>query len=780
MSQILYGSNEEERIVAVHPTTERAMRLYVRSENGIQTRDVEYFPFFHLSNPKYLDGFTKKHWIKKLEGENFFSHLCAFTGWLDMWDAIRHVLEQYNENVPLKVSSFFDLPVLHVITDSVGQFLAQTGRTLFKGMVFDELYRIQISIRTLRKHGSTASNPERAEDRIVVITLSDNRGWSQIIHGKRKTEKEMLLELCDVIIRKDPDIIEGHSFLSNDLSYLLARNAIHALDFKIGRDGSAPHAPDFRLISGDRSPSNIYTITGRHALDTSQLLRSSDASRRELDGYTLDDAARYFSFGRTECLPIPQDRINWYWENEPDTLIQSAVADTEDSGKLSQIIAPPIFNLTKMIPYNFGTASRLHQFGKLESFVFREYLRAKHSIPRPENIQPVPEGYSELFYSGILGPIIELSFENLYASIMQDENLYPRNDTLGCFASILDSLLHQRDDLKENDPANLHLDPLLDSVFDYFGSGRTLFNDRALAVTLAARCRDLLSRLASVMTEWNGKVIAIDEDRIFFIPPSTTTEQPAEHQFIETISRSLPSRFKIRIVQRYKKMLSFKKKSWVLLRNDGRLKIQGSGILSRSLEKCFRDFITHSIHAMLNDDIDKMHELYVLYHRNIELHKLTVREFARNEVLRDSIGDYSHAIEKGMRNRSASYETALRAGRSWKPGDRIAFYMTGEDPNAKEVEYSKLASEWDPNFPDDNTPYYLKRLDECTKRFETFFTEKDFHAVFSTEDLFGFTSKGIRVRTSIVKVESGLSQPEEKSELPIEPKIWLDDESDEV
>jgi hypothetical protein len=37
----------------------------------------------------------------------------------------------------------------------------------------------------------------------------------------------------------------------------------------------------------------------------------------------------------------------------------------------------------------------------------------------------------------------------------------------------------------------------------------------------------------------------------------------------------------------------------------------------------------------------------------------------------------------------------------------------------------------------------LKRLDEFSKKFDVFFDERDFNAIFSTEDLFGFDPKTI-------------------------------------
>jgi hypothetical protein len=61
--------------------------------------------------------------------------------------------------------------------------------------------------------------------------------------------------------------------------------------------------------------------------------------------------------------------------------------------------------------------------------------------------------------------------------------------------------------------------------------------------------------------------------------------------------------------------------------------------------------------------------------------------------------------------------------------------------------HCKLAAEWDPDDPDENSAYYLKRLDEFARKFEPFFTEEDFRLVFSPEDMFGFSADGIEIQT---------------------------------
>jgi hypothetical protein len=80
-------------------------------------------------------------------------------------------------------------------------------------------------------------------------------------------------------------------------------------------------------------------------------------------------------------------------------------------------------------------------------------------------------------------------------------------------------------------------------------------------------------------------------------------------------------------------------------------------------------------------------------------------------------------------------------------GDRISYYITGTGAHVTAFENAKLADAWDPNDPDENTAYYLKRLDEFAAKFTPFFeSDHDFRLVFSPEDLFGFDPSGITLQ----------------------------------
>ena len=85
----------------------------------------------------------------------------------------------------------------------------------------------------------------------------------------------------------------------------------------------------------------------------------------------------------------------------------------------------------------------------------------------------------------------------------------------------------------------------------------------------------------------------------------------------------------------------------------------------------------------------------------------------------------------------------------------------------------KSAEEWDPNFPDENIPYYIKRLDEFASKFEVYFKPTDYNIIFSVDDLFEFSSKGIQITTQVIRIDNIQKDEEEEGAIRVDPKIWL-------
>ncbi len=764
MNPLLSGHNSDTHIVGVHPADEKTMRVYFRDGNLIRFEDVPFYPFFHLSESRFLDGFNKKHWVKKLEGDAFYQFLCAFEDWSSMWDGLRHVQQSYNSTSTVKNENVTQLGILHVLTDPSTQYLLQSGRTLFKGMALEDLHRLQLDIETYNAPSSRFSDSRRSSDRIILIALSDNRGWEHLIDGSAMTEKEMLLDLFRILREKDPDVIEGHNILGFDLPYILKRCKTLGINPEFGRDGSAPRSFESRFSVAERSmPYTGVEIAGRHIVDTLMLVQSYDMIKRNMESYGLKYAAKYFGIAAPDRTYIPGNRISWHWDNDRESLMHYAMDDVRETRGLSDRLSGSSFYLTQMLPLNYGATVRSGSASKIELLMMREYVRTKQSMPKPgEGIQTTG-GYTDVFLRGVLEPIIHADVESLYPSIMITEGIKPSSDVLDVFPQLLKELTTLRletkrtmkaasDALERNrlDAMQLSFKILINSFYGYLGYRRGLFNDHAQADIVTSTGQNLLRAMMRTIQTLGGTVVEVDTDGIFFVPPSGKTSQHDDETFVQQLSDSMPEGITVALDGRYRKMLSYRMKNYALLGYDEHLTIKGSALISRSMERFGRNYIRECIGCLLNGSLDELHNTYMKFYHSIIDGTIDIRDLAKTETLNESIHEYLQAVEAGKRNKSAAYEVAIAMGGQVRQGTKISYYISGTEANPRSFESCKSVEDWNPSFPDQNKPYYLRRLDEFSEKFMEFFKPQDYRSIFSPDDLFPFDSHGVKILTTTV------------------------------
>ena len=79
------------------------------------------------------------------------------------------LVEMSNKRDGGEAQTLADLRGLVLVWHPIEQFLTLTGRTYFKGMVFDDLRRLQFDLET------TGLDEDR--DRIFMISMRDSSGW---------------------------------------------------------------------------------------------------------------------------------------------------------------------------------------------------------------------------------------------------------------------------------------------------------------------------------------------------------------------------------------------------------------------------------------------------------------------------------------------------------------------------------------------------------------------------------------------------------------------------
>ena len=761
----LFGADSMPRIVDVHPMMDRPsdeparVRLYQRTDDfsSVVEHETTFFPFFFLSDARLLQGLSHDYWCTTLSGDNFYRHLAAFRTWSAYWDAVRQIERRTDSD-----ESWPD--EIYRAGSPAQQYLLQTGRTCLLDMTLDDLHRLQLDIEVYAEGGFP--NAERPEDKIIIVALSDNRGWDEVLHLRSGIDEATLLEeLVYVLQERDPDVIEGHNIFEFDIDYLLDRCDMHGVDFAIGRDGSVPRQYDSSMRFAERTVDfPAVDIVGRHVIDTYFQVMSFDVFSRDLPDYSLKTAARYFDLAPEERTYIEGTEISTAWRKTREALLDYALDDVIETKRLAGHLSGSTFYLAQMLPMTYGSSARRGPAGKIESLFVREYLRRRHALPRSEWGSQSMGGYTDIFITGVLGPIVYADVESLYPSIMLNYDVQPSGDEIDLFPQLLERLtdlrLETKQDMKdaEDEEIRSELDArqssykvLINSFYGVLGFSLSVFNDFKEADRVARTGQQILRELIEEIQARGGTVIEVDTDGVLFVPPDRVRGEQAEVDFTVGLTEAMPEGIRVGFDGRFKKMLSYKKKNYALLTYDDELKFKGSSLISRSNEAFGRRFVRQAIRRLLERDVEGLHDLYVDTREKIVQHDWEGADsFARTESLKDTINQYERDVEDGNRPRAAAYELAKEKARTTgqpvRKGDRISYYITGEDANVTAFRHCRRAGAWDPNDPDENTAYYLKRLDEFAKKFEPFFSEHDFRLVFSPEDLFGFSAEGIEIR----------------------------------
>src|SRR5947209_10501859 len=199
---LLFGSDPTPRIVAIELGETGTVKVYRREKNGSITSDMEPFHPFVWCDSDVADLNID---AEKLAGDLRYGWRVSVDSWKELI-ALRNGLKNAGR-------SFF------AFSDPVQHYLTHTGRTLFKGMAFADLRRLQLealSVTGIEDSGSDAG--------LMSIALSDNTGWEQLLVVDPATagesERAVLKQLTAIIKERDPDIIEGHNLFRFDLPLL--------------------------------------------------------------------------------------------------------------------------------------------------------------------------------------------------------------------------------------------------------------------------------------------------------------------------------------------------------------------------------------------------------------------------------------------------------------------------------------------------------------------------------------------------------------------------------
>jgi DNA polymerase elongation subunit (family B) len=723
---LLGGSDDTPALVAVEHVegdAGDAMECFLRRHDGVERVREPFTPFIPLVSDTLCDGPLKGLPCRRLDGAGEFRFLVEPPTWKSFqkakaWLAKHTGVTAGNPGAPYII-----------IGDPVQQYLMRSGRTLFKGMPFDALRRMQVDIECLTGEGYEFCNAERESDRIIAIAMADSTGWHTVLSGAELDEAELLHQFVAAVRDRDPDVIEGHNIFNFDLPYLAERAKRHRLKLALGRDGSTPGIRPSRLSFGERTIAYTrFDLHGRHVVDTLFLVQAYDVTHRSLEGYGLKEVARHFGLAAADRTYIEGHAISAEFRRDPARVMRYAGHDVQETGALSRLLSQSAFVQAQLVPFSYQNIAVRGNATKIDALLVREYLRQGRALPFPDKARPFAGGYTDLFMEGVVRGVHHCDVRSLYPSLMLSRGIAPRSDELGVFLKMLEQLRRfrwtARDRSKQAHGAaeRMHYEALqttfkvlINSFYGYLGFDQARFSDFDAAERVTAAGRELLQSMIEWLRAHGAQPVEIDTDGIYFVPPADDAHGRAA--FREAFTAWLPKGIEIEFDGDYTAMFSYKMKNYALLAADGEVTIKGAALKSRGLEPFQRQFLKELIRLKLEGRDGELPALKAQYGKAILKGEWPVQKLAKTETLQDSPATYAAKIGQGGRGRSAAYELALKSGREYRAGDQVSYYVTGFKKSVPVHASARLVAEWKPDQRDENVAYYVDKLNALYEKF---------------------------------------------------------------
>jgi DNA polymerase elongation subunit (family B) len=679
---------------------------------------VPFAPFLLVTDPAHVAGARGLASIEALEGEGALRVLARFASWGDAVAARERARAA---------------PPFCFLGDPAQQFLLLHGLTSFRALAFDDLRRLAVDIEVVTTEGHEFPNAARPGDRIVAVALADSTGFRHVVRGDRLDERALLEECSELVLARDPDVIEGHNVFRFDLPYLEARARRYAMALRWGRDGSALRARPSRMQVAERSITfPRYEIAGRHVVDTWMLAQLHDVGARDLPSFGLKDIARHLGVAAEDRTYVDASDVRGELERAPDRLMAYAQDDALETLAVSRMLAPPYFAQAQVVPFDYQATVLRGAAAKIDALLLREALRAGRAVPAPQAGTSVGGGYTAVFLRGVARPVLHVDVTSLYPSLMLARGIAPASDDSGAFLALLAELRDFRVRAKrlardaDDAATRAHMGAmqqsfkiLINAFYGYLAFGNGHWNDYAAANRVTDQGRGVVTAILDALRTVGAAPLEADTDGVYFVPPPGHGPD-ADETLLASVASTLPDGIQLELDGRYAAMLSYKMKTYGLLDARGRVTLKGSGFRSRGLEPFQRRMIDEIVGLLLGGRGAEVKTVVDRWCADFVAHRVPVRLFARTETLHDTLEAYAEKLRAGSRAPSAAYELAAASGTGWQPGDQVSYYVTGRGAEVSVNTHARLAAEWDAARPDENTDFYHAKAQEIWARFKDF------------------------------------------------------------
>jgi DNA polymerase, archaea type len=687
---VLFGKDPTPHIVAVEPVNNH-IRLFIRDGAQLRTLEEPFRPWLLSDMQMRLDGVHWQELKGELRGRRMLKYLAVCDD-REAFENLRRALRDEHREI-IAYGSF------------ARQYLMLSGKTLFKGMTFADLHRVQIDIET------STLTPDQQGAQVLMIALSDTRGYEALLDGD---EKQMIEQLVERIQALDPDVIEGHNLFGFDLPYLAARAQALGVPLRLGRDGSELRfgSPRQCIIGANSRTFTPAFAHGRHLIDTYLSVQRFDIGRGDLESYGLKEVAQQLGIAAPDRIYLEREQIPDLWRTNPETVRRYCLQDVHETRRLAELTLPTEFYQCQMLPDTLQNLATIGTGEKANLLFLRAYLAEGYAVPAPQEAREYPGGYAEVRRVGLIPRIVKADVESLYPSVMLRYGIKPSADHLNVFLPTLERLRRLRLEAKARakqtqgaesaywDGLQNSFKILVNSYYGYLGAPFH-FNDYDAAEQVTLTGQELVKQIAAEIERQGGMVVEIDTDGVYFQPPPEVQTEADEVAFVEQVGRVLPEGIRLAYDGRYRAMLSLKTKNYVLQGYDGKLTFKGASLRSRADEKFGREFLNNAIQWLLNGEPERVSAEYRRLARAILNGEVDIEQLCRRERVTQKSKQPTHPL----------YPLAVR----FQIGDYIMVYRRRDGSLGLLEEYAD----------DEDREHYVDKLYKFAARLEPLFPDFD-------------------------------------------------------
>ncbi len=530
---LLFGIDKTEGIVAIEVLKEKPnyYQQFQRTADGLKSSYHVFYPGVWTNAPVDIPDVQNY----ELLGDNHFKYFVS--------SERRNFQKSFPEDIETYSYRYQSLPFV------------QSGKTLFKGMEFDDVIRLYLDIEVYTTPGYKFPSSSRRGDKIIMVSLLSNKGYENVlVLNQFASEGEMLSKLVDIIWEIDPDVIVGHNIFKFDLPYIAARCKNNGVAFTIGRNNSEPYFFDTEMKLAERSVA--YTnpiIFGRHVIDTMYLAMQIDVVKREMPGYGLKELAKYIGKVAEDRVYIEGSDIGPIWDGSHpsitvDKLVDYAFDDVEETRELDKKFGASYFFASQFTPMGYQDVFRLGTETSITGIFLREYYRQGYSIPLPEPSRKYGGGFAGHNFTGHLKQkAIGIDIESQYPSLGDELNINLPKDTLKIYKPILQTLKTLRVKYKTLAKAGGEKAEMYDaqqSIYKIYlntmsygvlGSGTFPFNYFDGAELITVNGQNVLKCMMAGIEMYGGMVVKFDTDGILCTYPDGFSPE----EFLDLIQQHL-------------------------------------------------------------------------------------------------------------------------------------------------------------------------------------------------------------------------------------------------